>query len=79
MKTDSRSAFQQQVVEALVQSKAINLEALGGTMAKFGEKALLLGEPLVTIINRQSLWACGWPGPEIDIVRGVGALRQKEE
>jgi hypothetical protein len=71
MKTDSRSAFQQQVVEALVQSKAINLEAVGATLSKFGERALLQGESLVHIINRHSIWACGWPGPELDIIRNA--------
>lgn len=71
MKTESRSAFQQQVVEALVQSKAINLEAVGATLSKFGERALLQGESLVHIINRHSIWACGWPGPELDIIRGA--------
>lgn len=76
MKTDSRTAFQQQVVEALVQSKAINLEAMGATMSKFGERALLQGESLVSIINRHSIWACGWPGPELDI---VGNARQLTE
>jgi hypothetical protein len=24
----------------------------------------------VHIINRHSFWACGWPGPELDILRG---------
>ena len=76
MKTDSRTAFQQQVVEALVQSKAINLEAMGATMSKFGERALLQGESLVSIINRHSIWACGWPGPELDIVRTARQLTE---
>jgi hypothetical protein len=76
MKTDSRTAFQQQVVEALVQSKAINLEAMGATMSKFGERALLQGESLVSIINRHSIWACGWPGPELDIVRNARQLTE---
>jgi hypothetical protein len=77
MKSDSRSAFQQQVVEALVESKAINLEAVGSTFAKFGEKALLQGESLVHIINRHSIWACGWPGPELDILRGERTPNQR--
>jgi hypothetical protein len=71
MKSQPRTAFQQQVVEALVQSKAINLEAVGATMAKFGERALVQGETLVSIINRNAIWNCGWPGPELDIVRGA--------
>ena len=71
MKSQPRTAFQQQVVEALVQSKAINLEAVGATMSKFGERAVLQGESLVSIINRHAIWACGWPGPELDIVHGA--------
>ena len=67
MKSDHRSAFQQQVIEALVESKAINMEAVGATFSKYGQEALLRGESLVQIINRQSMWACGWPGPELDI------------
>ena len=75
MKSEYRSAFQQQVIEALVESKAINIEAVGATMSRFGQEALLRGETLVNIINRQSIWACGWPGPEIDI--GQVARRQE--
>ena len=71
-----RTAFQQQVVEALIQSKAINLEAVGATMAKFGEKALLQGESLVSIINRNAIWNCGWPGPEIDVIHGAQQQHQ---
>ena len=55
MKSQHRTAFQQQVVEALVQSKAINLEAVGATMSKFGERAALQGETLITIINRNAI------------------------
>jgi hypothetical protein len=69
MPSDKRSAFQQQVVEALLASKAINVEAVSATFSKFAERALREGEPLAYIINRKSMWACGWPGPEIDIVR----------
>ncbi|WP_416762177.1 hypothetical protein ACNI65_07635 [Roseateles sp. So40a] len=71
MKSDTRSAFQQQVIEALVESKAINVSAVGATFAKFGERALLHGETLVTIVNRNAIWNCGWPGPELDIVRNA--------
>ncbi len=71
MKSDTRSAFQQQVIEALVESKAINVAAVGATFAKFGERALLHGETLVTIVNRNAIWNCGWPGPELDIVRNA--------
>nr|WP_297531300.1 hypothetical protein [uncultured Roseateles sp.] len=76
MRSEARTAFQQQVIEALVESKAINIDAVGATFAKFGERALLQGEPLVTIINRHAIWNCGWPGPELDILRNGAQLRE---
>ena len=77
MPYEKRTALHQEVVEALLSSKAINLEAIGATMSKFGERAVLEGESLVQIINRNVMWNCGWPGPELDIVRG--ATRQLSE
>jgi hypothetical protein len=78
MGQERRSAFQQQVVQALLESKAINLDAVGATLSKFGERAALEGETLVSIINRNVMWNCGWPGPELDIVRS-GFSRQLSE
>jgi hypothetical protein len=69
MSSHKRSAFQQEVVQALIESKAINLEAVGNTLSKFGERAALEGETVVTIINRNVMWNCGWPGPELDILQ----------
>jgi len=77
MPYEKRSPLHQEVVEALLSSKAINLEAIGATMSKFGERAILEGESLVQIINRNVMWNCGWPGPELDIARG--AVRQLSE
>ena len=71
---NTRNAFQQRVVEALIESKAINLEAVGATLSKFGEEAALSGETPVSIINRNVIWNCGWPGPEIDIGRQISGL-----
>jgi hypothetical protein len=79
MKFEKRSAFQQQVVEALLESKAINLAAVGATIGQFGERAIRDGETLVQIINRNVMWNCGWPGPELDIVRGGNVARQLAE
>jgi hypothetical protein len=66
MTSDSRSAFQQQVVEALVKNKAINLEVMGTVLSKFGEEALLRGESLSFILTRHVFLACGNPGPLLD-------------
>ncbi|WP_097303526.1 hypothetical protein [Pseudomonas chlororaphis] len=73
----TRNAFQQRVVEALIESKAINLEAVGATLSKFGEEAARRGETLVHIINRNVMWNCGWPGPEIDIGHQISG-RERE-
>ncbi len=73
MHSDNRSALHQQVVEALLDSKAIDLAAVSATMSKFADRAARQGESLVMIINRNAIWNCGWPGPEIDIVRREGA------
>ncbi len=66
---EPRSAFLQQVVDTLVESKAVNLNAVGAIMSKFGDRAVREGESLVTIINRNVMWNCGWPGPELDIMK----------
>ncbi|XHS80206.1 hypothetical protein ACFJGW_09575 [Burkholderiaceae bacterium UC74_6] len=72
MSNDTRSAFQQQLVEALVESKAFNIAALGSTLSKFGERAALHGESIAVIINKHSIWACGNPGPDLNILQGGG-------
>ena len=69
--SEARSAFLQQVVDTLIETKAVNLNAVGATMSKFGERAVREGEPLVTIINRNVMWNCGWPGPELDIMNQI--------
>jgi len=66
--SEVRSAFLQQVVDTLLETKAVNLNAVGATMSKFGDRAVREGESLVTIINRNVMWNCGWPGPELDIL-----------
>ena len=67
---EKRSAFHQEVVNALLDSHAIDLKAVGATMSQFGERAARDGESLVLIINHNLLWNCGWPGPDLDVIRG---------
>jgi hypothetical protein len=69
-----RSSFQQEVIEALVESKAIDFAGVGSTMSRFAERAALEGESLVTIINKNVIWNCGWPGPELDVLRAERQL-----
>ena len=45
-----------------------NLETLAANAMR---RSLLHGETLVTIVNRNAIWNCGWPGPELDIVRNA--------
>lgn len=71
-----RSKLQQQVVDALIDSKAINLEAVANVMATYGEQALRTGEDFATIINGNAVWNCGI-GPAIQHVQ-VGQLAALE-
>lgn len=68
---EPRSAFLQEVVDTLLETKAVNLNAVGMVMSKFGDRAVREGESLVTIINRNVMWNCGWPGPELDIMNQI--------
>jgi hypothetical protein len=70
----ARSELRQEVVAALIDTGAINLEAAGAVFSKYGERAIRGGDELVLAIGLHNLWACGWPGPEI---RDLGVnLRQ---
>ena len=64
----ARSALRQEVVSALLDSGAINLEAAGTVFSKFAESALRSGEELTLSVGKWNYLACGWPGPEI---RGI--------
>jgi hypothetical protein len=69
MGIEKRSALHQEVVEALLDTKAINLEAVSEVMAKFSERAMREGDDLVQIISQRSHWACGYPGPYPEVGR----------
>jgi hypothetical protein len=71
----ARSALRQEVVSALLDSGAINLEAAGNVFSKFAESALRTGEELTISVGKWNYLACGWPGPEIRTV-DVGVLRE---
>ena len=70
MGIEKRTEFQQQVVQALLDSRAVDLEVIGSTISKYAERAARDGESLVQIVNLKFFWACGWPGPELDIAGG---------
>jgi hypothetical protein len=75
MGENARSALRQDVVSALLESGAINLEAAGNVFSKFGEAALRNGEELTFSIGKWNYLACGWPGPEIRTI-DVAVLRE---
>ena len=60
-----RTELEQEIVNALIDTKAINLEAIGSIISKYGARAAKTGTNLVTIINKHVIINCGWPGPEI--------------
>jgi hypothetical protein len=70
----AHSGLRQEVVAALIDTGAINLEAAGAVFSKFGEQAIRGGDDLVLAIGRHNYWACGWPAP---VIRELGLeLRQ---
>ncbi|MBK8460822.1 MAG: hypothetical protein IPL43_12090 [Micropruina sp.] len=52
-------------MRALIETKAIDFEAVGALFSKYGARAALEGDSLVHIINKNVTWNCGWPGPEV--------------
>jgi hypothetical protein len=60
---EGRTGLQQEVVDALLESSAINFEALGGIIAKFGETAARSGSELGFVIGRRVLNYCIPPDP----------------
>ncbi len=65
MGAGKRTELQQQVVEALLDSKAIDLEAVSTVFSKFGDAAARNGDSLVNIIDYRFHLACGL-GPRLD-------------
>ena len=64
-RTTIRTELEQEIVEAIMDSKAVNFEAMGTILSKYGERAARSGISLVTIINKNIVINCGWPGPDI--------------
>ena len=73
-----RTELQQECVEALISSKAVDLKAISSTIGEFAERAALTGSVLVTRIDKPFLLACGWPGPEIFVGRQQFAVHGLE-
>jgi hypothetical protein len=69
-----RSELQNEVAEALVSSKAINFEAVGTVLAKYGARAAITGMPIGVVIGRHVIDAC-IPVDFRDLLRGVEVVR----
>jgi len=54
----SRTELQREVTEALVSSKAVNFEAIGEVLGKFGARAVLAGDALWLRIGHNCLDIC---------------------
>jgi hypothetical protein len=65
-----RAELHNEVVEALVSSKAINFEAIGTVLSKYGARAALTGEAIGVIINRHVMDLC-IPVDFKDVLHGV--------
>jgi len=54
----ARTELQKEVVEALVSSKAVNLEAVGSVLSKYGARAALTGSEIGVIIGHNVYDIC---------------------
>lgn len=53
-----RTELQREVAEALVSSKAIDFEAVGSIIARYGARAASQGDAIGVIINHRVMDAC---------------------
>ena len=60
-----RTEFEQELVDAFIETKAVDFEAIGGIIAKYGARAAKAGTDLTSLVNKNFIINCGWPGPEI--------------
>lgn len=54
----ARTELQKEVVEALVSSNAVNLEAVGSVLSKYGARAALTGSEFGVLIGRHAWDIC---------------------
>ncbi len=53
-----RTELHREVVEALVSSKALNFEAVGTVLSKYGSRAALAGDSIGVVINWRVMDVC---------------------
>ncbi len=54
-----RTELHQQVVQALIETGAVNFEAMGSVFSKFAQDAATRGEGMTLIVNKFTTLACG--------------------
>jgi len=69
-----RSELQNEVARALVESKAVDFEAVGKVLSRFGARAALSGDTIGAIIGRKCMDICIPPEPYLI---NVGEMRGK--
>lgn len=69
----------QEVVDALLESNAINFEAIGSTIAKLGPQLAASDEPWESfcLTMRMMIWMYRIPGPRGPILGDLAALRDE--
>jgi hypothetical protein len=78
MSEAKRTKLEQQIVEALIESNAINFEALGSVLSRYGAEAARAGTNIGVIINRHVIWGCIPPEP-FAIAAGVRQIAGEAE
>lgn len=56
--SNHRSEMHREIVEALVSSKAVDFEAVGTVLSKYGARAALAGDSIGVIINWRVMDLC---------------------
>ena len=67
----------QEVVGQLLESKAIDFEAIGNTLARLGPQLAMTDEPWESfcLTMRMMIWVYRFPGPRGPLVTDLEALR----
>jgi hypothetical protein len=58
MAEQKRSQLEQEIVDALIQSQAINFESFAGIVSKYGAQAARTGTSLGVIVGRRVIFGC---------------------
>jgi hypothetical protein len=68
--SNPRTELHTEVVDALVKTKAVNFDAIGSVLSKFGARAAQTGDPIGVIINWRLIDIC-IPVDFFDLLHGV--------